>query len=131
MKRKQILTTIFLINIIPMFFYQYGANDGVTSDFTGLMNIMGPLGMMATLFYFIGVFELFKNKKWNASCSCIGTLCMIASEIYYWNTWSWPANDRIYSLENVFPMFYIGLVCSVIMFVICLIVEVKSMKTVQ
>ena len=130
MRRKQILTTIFLINIIPMFFYQYGGNDGVTSDFIGMMNLFSPLGIIASIFYFIGVLELFGSKKWNAYCTSIGLLCMITSEIYNWNTWSWPATDRAYSLANVFPMFYIGLVCSMIMFIVCLIIEKKNINIV-
>ena len=64
MKKKIILTIAFVISLLPMLLNQYGGMKGV-QEISGLINLYNPIGIISVLFFIIGVWIPFKNKKIN------------------------------------------------------------------
>jgi len=64
MKKKIILTIAFAISLLPMLLNQYGGMKGV-QEISGLINLYNPIGIISVLFFIIGVWIPFKNKKIN------------------------------------------------------------------
>ena len=60
MKKKMILSIVFLISLLPMLFNQYGGLKGV-QEITGLINLLNPIGMVSVILFVLGVW--FPSKK--------------------------------------------------------------------
>lgn len=118
MKKKIILTIAFVISLLPMLSNQYGGMKGV-QEISGLINLYNPIGIISVLFFIIGVWIPFKNKKINKIFGGLGVVGIVISEIYNFFTWhimNITGKMSIHnSIEFAFPEFYVGLVISLIM----------------
>ena len=118
MKKKLILTIAFVVSLLPMLLNQYGGMKGV-QEISGLINLYNPIGIISVLFFIIGVWIPFKNKKINKIFGGLGVVGIVISEIYNFFTWhimNITGKMSIHnSIEFAFPEFYVGLVTSLIM----------------
>ena len=130
MKKKIILSVLFIISFAPMLLNQYGSARGV-QEISGLINLFNPIGIISTILFIIGVWIPFKNKRINKILGFIGVLGIVISEIYNFFTWHVKTITGEISFQNsnnfVFPEFYIGLVISLVM-VIAYIITEKVLK---
>lgn len=121
MKKKLILTIAFVVSLLPMLLNQYGGMKGV-QEISGLINLYNPIGIISMLFFIIGVWVPFKNKKINKIAGGLGVVGIVISEIYKFFTWHIMNITGKMSIHNsfefAFPEFYIGLVISLIMIVV-------------
>lgn len=126
MKKKIILTIAFVISLLPMLSNQYGGMKGV-QEISGLINLYNPIGIISVLFFIIGVWIPFKNKKINKIFGGLGVVGIVISEIYNFFTWhimNITGKMSIHnSIEFVFPEFYVGLVISLIMIFVYLCID--------
>lgn len=121
MKKKIILTTAFLISLLPMLFNQYGGSKGV-QEISGLINLFNPIGIISVLLFITGIWVPLKNKRINRLLGALGTIGIVASEIYEFFTWHIMNITGKMSFHNsvklAFPEFYIGLAVSLMMMVV-------------
>lgn len=126
MKKKIVLTLVFIISLSPMLLNQYGGLKGV-QEISGLINLLNPIGIISLLLFFIGVWVKFKNKKLNKILGFLGLIGIIISEIYEFLTWHIMNITGKMSLQNsiklAFPEFYFGLIVSIIMVIIYLTID--------
>lgn len=111
MKKKVLLSLLFIASLSPMLLNQYGAMKGV-QEISGLINITNPIGMLSLVIFVIGLF----TDEW---ISGIGTIGMVLSELFMFFTWyTYTITPQISlktSLDMAFPEFYIGLIVSTFM----------------
>lgn len=121
MKKKIILTIVFVISLLPMLLKQYGGMKGV-QEISGLINLYNPIGIISVLFFIIGVWIPLKDKKINKILGGLGVVGIVISEIYEFFTWHIMTITGKMSIHNsfefAFPEFYVGLVISLIMIVV-------------
>lgn len=121
MKKKIILTIAFAISLLPMLLKQYGGMKGV-QEISGLINLYNPIGIISILFFIIGVWVPFKNKKINKIFGGLGVVGIVIAEIYKFFTWHIMTITGEMSIHNsfefAFPEFYVGLIMSLIMIVV-------------
>jgi hypothetical protein len=124
MKKKLILTIVFVISLAPMLLSQYGGMRGV-QEISGLLNLSSPIGMVALIAFIVGVWVPFQNEKTGWTFGLIGTIGMVLSEVYNYFTLHVLTITGEISLKNSimlsFPEFYLGLVVSVLMVVVYLV----------
>lgn len=120
MKKKIILTTAFLISLLPMLFNQYGGSKGV-QEISGLINLFNPIGIISVLLFITGIWVPLKNKRINRMLGALGTIGIVASEIYEFFTWHIMNITGEMSFHNsvklAFPEFYVGLAASLMMMI--------------
>lgn len=120
MKKKIILTTAFLISLLPMLFNQYGGSKGV-QEISGLINLFNPIGIISVLLFITGIWAPLKNKRINRILGALGTIGIVASEIYEFFTWHIMNITGEMSFHNsvklAFPEFYVGLAASLMMMI--------------
>ena len=120
MKKKIILTTAFLISLLPMLFNQYGGSKGV-QEISGLINLFNPIGIISVLLFITGIWVPLKNKRINRMLGALGTIGIVASEIYEFFTWHIMNITGEMSFHNSvklsFPEFYVGLAASLMMMI--------------
>lgn len=128
MKKKIILSILFIISLLPMLLNQYGGLKGV-QEISGLANLCNPIGIVSLIIFFVGVWIAFKNTHINKILTIIGIIGVVVSEIYTFLTWYIPNyKDTInlqYSFNNVFPEFYVGLGFSILMIIAYFYIERK------
>lgn len=121
MKKKIILTIAFAISLLPMLLKQYGGMKGV-QEISGLINLYNPIGIISILFFIIGIWVPFKNKKINKIFGGLGVVGIVIAEIYKFFTWHIMTITGEMSIHNsfefAFPEFYVGLIISLIMIVV-------------
>ena len=59
MKKKIILSTAFIISLLPMLLNQYGGAKGV-QEITGLINLLNPIGLVSVALFVVGVWFPFE-----------------------------------------------------------------------
>ncbi len=118
MKKRVVLTILFLLSLSPMLLYQFGHGRGIV-EISGWLNLFSPIGIVSTLLFTIGIWGNFKNKRLNKNFGAIGVIGIVIGEIYNfltWHYWYYTGNIGLkYSLDWVFPEFYFGLSISIIM----------------
>lgn len=128
MKKKIMLSIAFIFSLLPMLLNQYGGAKGV-QEISGLINLFNPIGIIAVLLFFIGVWISFKNAIVNRILSILGIIGIVISEICQFLTWHILTITGEVSLKNsinfAFPEFYIGLIISLIMIVAYFIIDKK------
>lgn len=128
MKKKIMLSIAFIFSLLPMLLNQYGGGKGV-QEISGLINLFNPIGIIAVLLFFIGVWISFKNAIVNRILSILGIIGIVFSEIYQFLTWHVLTITGEMSIKNsinfAFPEFYIGLIISLIMIVAYFIIDKK------
>ena len=71
---------------------------------------------LAVILYFAGIWINFKKEKIN---KCLPYIGMVLSELINLLTWGYPSTSYLDGIKNcfsrVFPMFYVGLIISVIL----------------
>lgn len=126
MKKKVILSIAFVASLLPMLLNQYGGLKGV-QEITGLINLVNPIGILSVVLFAVGVWFPFKNQLIGKILGALGTLGIIASEIYKFFTWhvmtiSGEISIR-HSIRFAFPEFYFGLVVSLFMVVAYFVID--------
>ena len=125
MKRKIILSTAFIISLLPMLLNQYGGAKGV-QEISGIINLLNPIGILSVVIFIAGVWMPFKKETTSNILGFLGTFGIVVSEIYKFFTWHAMTITGEISIQNsvmlAYPEFYVGLVVSVIMVVIYVIV---------
>ena len=128
MKKKILLSVIFLFSLIPMCFSQYGALKGV-QEVSGIINLTNPIGFIAVILYFFGIWINFKNKNINKYLPYFGMIGIILSELNNFLTWNYPNKSYLENIKNcfnmVFPMFYIGLAISILLILVYRFIDKK------
>lgn len=129
MKKKLILSIIFIISLIPMLFPQYG---GGAVRVSGIINLISPIGMVSVVLFWVGVWFKFKNADISRYLPYFGMVGIILSELNNLMTWNYPNKSFLegisHCFENVFPMFYVGVIISIIIIFIYFFVEKKFLK---
>ena len=129
MKKKILLTTAFIISLLPMLMNQYGGMKGV-QEITGLINLLNPIGISAVVLFFIGVWVTFQKNKINHILCVLGTVGIVVSEIYEFFTWHVMTITGEISFEHsirfAFPEFYVGLIVSCMMIVVYFMIDRKE-----
>ena len=128
MKKKSVLSVAFVISLLPMLLNQYGAAKGV-QEITGLINLFNPIGIIAVVLFAFSVLATFKNQFIGKILGALGTLGIVASELYNFFTWhvltiTGEVNLQ-HSIKLAFPEFYFGLIVSLAMLVAYLVIEQK------
>ena len=130
MKKKIILSIIFICSLLPMLLNQYGGTKGI-QEISGLINLFNPIGIIAVILFIIGVWIPFKNVILNKVLSVLGLIGIVTSEIYQFLTWHIQTITGELSIQNsinfAFPEFYIGLVVSLMMILAYFIID-KEIK---
>ena len=125
MKRKIILSTAFIISLLPMLLNQYGGAKGV-QEISGIINLLNPIGILSVVIFIAGVWMPFKKETTSKILGFLGTFGIVVSEISNFFTWHAMTITGEISIQNsvmlAYPEFYVGLVVSVIMVVIYVIV---------
>lgn len=128
MKKKSILTTAFLISLLPMLLNQYGAMKGV-QEISGLINLLNPIGIISVALFITGVWAPFKNKKTNKILGGLGVIGIVISEIYKFLTWHiltvTGKMSIVTSVKFAYPEFYFGLIISLIMIFVYFYIDKK------
>lgn len=128
MKKKSLLSTAFVISLLPMLLNQYGGRKGV-QEITGLVNLLNPIGLAAAATFFVGVWVPFRNKNLNSILGAVGCTGMIISEVYKFFTWHALTITGEISLQHsirfAFPEFYVGLCASLAMVVVYFAITLK------
>lgn len=130
MKKKVILSIIFVTSLLPMLLNQYGGCKGV-QEISGMINLLNPVGILSAVLFAIGVWISFSNKIINKILAVMGVIGIVFSEIYKFFTWHIVTITGRMSLQNSInlasPAFYIGLVVSLIMIIAYFVID-KSVK---
>ena len=128
MKRKISLSLAFMISLLPMLLNQYGGCKGV-QEITGLVNLLNPIGIIAVALFLTGVWMPFKKEIISKILSVLGTVGIVASEVYKFFTWHVLTITGEISLQHsisfAFPEFYFGLVVSLAMVAVYFIIDRK------
>ena len=128
MKKKAILTTAFVISLLPMLLNQYGGLKGV-QEITGLINLLNPIGIVSVILFSAGVWFPFKKQIAGKCFGAFGTIGIVVSEVYEFFTWHVLTITGEVSIHNslklAFPEFYIGLAVSLIMVVFYFLFDKK------
>jgi len=128
MKKRIILSLVFIVGLIPMCFSQYGALKGV-QEVSGIINLTNPIGFIAVMLFFVGVWGDFKNTNIRKYFPYIAMVGIVLSELNNFLTWNYPNTSYLDGIKNcfnmVFPMFYIGLIVSIAIIVIYKILDKK------
>ena len=118
MKKKIVLSTAFLISLLPMLLNQYGGHKGV-QEITGFINLLNPIGMIAVALFIVGIWVPFKNQSVGKLLGALGTTGIVVSELYKFFTWHVLTITGEVSLQHsitfAFPEFYFGLGVSLVM----------------
>lgn len=128
MKKKGLLSVLFLISLLPMLLNQYGGSRGV-QEITGLMNLLNPIGIVAVVVFFVGVWVPLAEKNAGRILGALGTVGIVAAEIYKFFTWHVMTITGEISLRHsirlAFPEFYFGLLVSLAMVAVYFVVDKK------
>ena len=126
--KRIVLSVIFIVSLLPMLLNQYGGMKGV-HEITGLINLFNPIGALAAIVYFIGVWASFKNAFINKLLCISGTIGIVVSEIYKFFNWHVLTITGEVSFKNAvrfaFPEFYFGLAVSSLMVFAYIILDKK------
>ena len=118
MKKKAVLSIVFLVSLLPMLLNQYGGARGV-QEITGLINLFNPIGIISVVLFAIGVWIPFPLKLIGKVLCASGVSGIVLSEIYKFFTWHVQTITGGISLRSsirlAFPEFYFGLTVSIIM----------------
>ncbi|MBO4947854.1 MAG: hypothetical protein J6C83_00725 [Peptococcaceae bacterium] len=132
MKKQCILSAAFLVSLLPMLLNQYGGMKGV-QEITGMINLLTPnafpIGIIAVVLFFVGVWAPFEKKSTGKVLGVLGVIGIVAAEIYTFFTWHvltiTGEVSMQHSLEFAFPEFYLGLAVSLLMVVAYFVIDRK------
>ena len=132
MKKQCILSAAFLVSLLPMLLNQYGGMKGV-QEITGMINLLTPnvfpIGIIAVVLFFVGVWAPFEKKSTGKVLGVLGVIGIVAAEIYTFFTWHMlTITGEVsiqHSLQFAFPEFYLGLAVSVLMVVAYFVIDRK------
>lgn len=135
MKKKMILSLLFVVSLSPMLLNQYGGAKGI-QEVTGLLNLYNPLGIASVFSFALGIWVDFKRTNLNNVCphlnkvlSVLGMVGIVVSEIYEFLTWHVMTITGEMSIKNsiefAFPEFYLGFIVSILMIFAYFLIEKK------
>ncbi len=122
-QKKQFLSIVYLISLLPMLLPQYGGARGV-QEIQGVVNLMNPIGMISVVLFYVGIWAPIPRKSAKKIVGLMGCVGIVVSEIYEFLTWHIMTITGAFSIEAsfrlVYPEFYVGLGVSVIMILVYL-----------
>lgn len=131
MKKKIILSVVFILSLIPMCFSQYGQLKGVQKT-SGIINLINPIGFVAIILFFVGIWGNFKNANIRKYFPYIAMVGIVLSELNNFLTWNYPNTSYLNGIKNcfnmVFPMFYIGLIISITVIVLYRVLDKRIVE---
>ena len=126
MKKRVILTIVFIISLLPMLLNQYGGARGV-QEITGLINLLNPIGIMSVILFIVGVWVPFRMQLIGKVLGASGVIGIVLSEIYKFFTWHVLTITGEISLRSsirlAFPEFYFGLIVSMVMVLVYFLID--------
>ena len=126
MKKKVVLTIVFIISLLPMLLNQYGGARGV-QEITGLINLLNPIGIVSVMLFVVGVWIPFPMKLIGKVLCASSVFGIVLSEIYKFFTWHVQTITGEISLRSsirlAFPEFYFGLIVSITMVLVYFLVD--------
>ena len=125
MKRKLILSIIFIICLIPMFFYQYSALKEV-QDISSFTNLFNPLSTASVILFFIGTWLPFKNKSISKILEISGVLLIFHAEIYTYFTYYPKIYEDVKNSTNSFFNFIFVFFISALLILLYLFIYKKT-----
>ena len=78
MKKKVVLTIVFIISLLPMLLNQYGGARGV-QEITGLINLLNPIGIVSVMLFAVGVWIPFRMKLIGKVLGASGVIGIVLS----------------------------------------------------
>lgn len=127
-KKKSILSSAFVISLLPMLLNQYGGQKGV-QEITGLINLLNPIGIISVALFFVGVWVPFKKQIIGKILGALGTIGIVVSEVYKFFTWHvmniTGEVSMQHSIRFAFTEFYIGLIVSIAMVIAYFMIDKK------
>lgn len=131
MKKKIILSAVFIASLLPMLLNQFGGGRGV-QEIRGTIILASPIALVSLVLYFVGVWAPRVIGNIGKISMISGAVLMVCAEIYKFFTWHYETITGEISLQNsinlAYPEFYIGLAVSVIAAIACIFIEFKGLK---
>ena len=128
MKKKLMLSVVFLISLSPMLLSQYGGLKGV-QEISGLINLTNPIGMIALVLFAIGVWAPFKKASTGKLIGVLGVIGIVVAELYTFITWHYMTITGELGIQHsimlAFPEFYFGLIVSLAMVIVYFAMQYK------
>lgn len=129
MKKKIILSVVFLVSLLPMLLNQFGGRRGV-QEIRGTIILASPIALIAIVLFFFGVWAPISRGRIGNIAVIFGTILMIIAEIYRFFTWHVATITGEISLQNslrlAYPEFYIGLAVSIAAAIACSFIANKE-----
>ena len=126
MKKKIVLSTAFIISLLPMLMNQYGGLKGI-QEISGMINLLNPIGIVSVVLFVAGVWIPFRMPIIRKCLGLFGTAGIVLSEIYKFLTWHvMTITGEIsiqHSIDLAFPEFYMGLVVSLAMVIAYFVID--------
>ena len=119
MKRKILMTIIFIMSLSTMFMTWFGGYKGV-QEVSGFILMNNPIAVTCMM---ITIFSIWMHWGYTSYIlCCIGLIGIIAMEIYEFLTWHIFPLSGVFSLrlslELCYPQFYIALMSTIATFFI-------------
>lgn len=127
MKKKVILSVMFIICLVPMLFYQYSALNGLQeiSNFTNLFN---PISIASVILFLVGTWLPFKNKTISKVLEISGVLIILHAEIYTYFTYYPQIYEDVKNSTNSFFNFIFVFFISALLILLYLFIDKKLSK---
>lgn len=127
MKKKVILSVMFIICLVPMLFYQYSALNGLheISNFTNLFN---PISTASVILFLVGTWLPFKNKTISKVLEISGVLLIFHAEIYTYFTYFPQIYEDVKNSTNSFFNFIFVFFISALLILLYLFIDKKLSK---
>lgn len=126
MKKKIVLSAVFVVSLLPMLLNQFGGMRGV-QEIRGLIILACPIALISLVLFFVGVWAPSGKGNIGKISTITGAVLMVIAEIYKFFTWHYATITGEISLQNslklAYPEFYIGLVVSIIAAIACAVIE--------
>jgi len=134
MKRKIVLSILFIISLLPMNMIQFGSKELLIS-YKGWLNITNPIGFIGLIVFVLGVwFNKFSKESIKVILQFVGSILIVISEINNYFFWNYPITSYIDGITNAasncYPAFYFGTFIS-LMFILLLFLSYKNDKLIN
>lgn len=122
-KKKTILTILLLINIVTMFLSWFGGARGV-QEIKGTIVLFNPITLFCIVLFIVGIWYPFKKaNNWICLLSMLGIISVEIYEFVFWHYMTITGEvDLLFSFNNTYSEFYVGLMISLSIFIYCVIV---------
>ncbi len=119
MKKKILMTLIFILCLSTMLFPWFGKMQGM-DDISGLILLKNPVAVTCIILTFIGIWTDFgKNSEIIGAIGLIGIIIMEIYEFLTWHILTITGHfDLNLSIHSSYPEFYLAILCTFITYII-------------